>query len=76
MCAYFNYSLRYFFFSHFNFITYNSIVDVGNKTGEYKNKIGPGDLMKVLTYLLGVENKPTKAEVNLFIWVSLIYKYS
>ena len=32
--------------------------------------------MKVLTYLLGVENKPTTAEVNLFIWVSLIYKYS
>ena len=25
--------------------------------------------MKVLTTLLGAENKPTKAEVNLFIWV-------
>ena len=63
-----NFHLRYFFLP-FDFITYLSIVDNGNKTGDNKNKIGPGDLMKTLTQLLGVENKPTKAEVNLFIWV-------
>ena len=55
-------------------VTYGLIVDGPNKTGEFKNRIGSGDLMKVLTTLLGVENKPTKAEVNLFIWVTYRFK--
>ena len=61
--------LRYFISFLLNSITYNSNIDLASKTGENKNKIGSGDLMKVLTYLLGIDNKPTKAEVNLFIWV-------
>ena len=36
-----------------------------NKEKENKNKIGPGDLLKVLIFL-GL--KPTKAEVALIIW--------
>ena len=35
------------------------------KSEENSNKIGPGDLLKVLTYL-GL--KPLKSEVNLIIW--------
>ena len=35
------------------------------KSDENSNKIGPGDLLKVLTYL-GL--KPLKSEVNLIIW--------
>ena len=69
MIAVFNSAATLFLFSFLISITYNSILDMANKTGENKSKIGPGDLMKVLTTLLGAENKPTKAEVNLFIWV-------
>ena len=35
------------------------------KTDETKNKIGPGDLMRVLTFL---GCKPLRSEVNLIIW--------
>ena len=35
------------------------------KPEEHKNKIGPGDLTRVLTFL-GL--KPLKSEVNLIIW--------
>jgi hypothetical protein len=34
-----------------------------------KGKIGPANLMKVLTFL---GSKPSKSDVNLIIWVSLI----
>jgi Ca2+-binding EF-hand superfamily protein len=43
-------------------------IDDAGKTKENKGKISPGDVMKVLNFL-GV--KPSKAEVNLFIWVIL-----
>jgi uncharacterized membrane protein YsdA (DUF1294 family) len=37
------------------------------KAAEHKNKIGEGDLMKVLVWL---GQKPSKSEVKLIIWVS------
>jgi len=41
------------------------IID-NKKTAEFKDKIGAGDLLKVLTFL-GL--KPLKSEVALIIWV-------
>ena len=38
------------------------------KEGEFKLKIGAGDLLKVLTFL---GQKPLKSEVALIIWVSI-----
>jgi len=38
------------------------------KPAEHKQKIGAGDLMKVLLFL---GQKPLKSEVALIIWVSL-----
>lgn len=39
------------------------------KDKEFKEKIGPIDLSKVLTYL---GSKPSKSEVNLIIWVFIL----